>query len=99
MAYITVQITGGTIFVRSKICVVDTVVLQRRPGLYIIFYRLKKTSFFGADCCNNHNIINANKKIIIASNRANHIAVAISLKIIAFRHFFKIIWPHFTHAH
>ncbi len=35
----------------------NTVVLQSCLGPHVAFYRLKKTSLFGRDSCNNHTII------------------------------------------
>ncbi len=71
-------------------------VLQSCLGPHISFYRLKKTSVFGQDLCNNHynhfNIfLNENEfkdlKIIISSYIA--IPIAISVQIITIRYFFK----------
>lgn len=61
MACCKFQIAEGAIFL--VICVseycfkLNIVTLQRRPGLHIIFYKLKKTYLFGADPFKNQTII------------------------------------------
>ena len=66
--------------------------------LHITLYRLKKTSLFGTDSHKHHIIIilmffneneNNDVKSIIPSNIANHIAIAISFKLIAMRYFLQ----------
>ncbi len=86
----------------SKIVISSNIVLlQSCLGPHITLYRLKKTSLFLKDPCNNHTLIilksffieNEYKdfKIQISSYIAIHIAV--SVQIVAIRYFFKIVQP------
>ncbi len=82
-------------------CHLNSNAVQSCLGPHISFYRLKKTSVFAQDPCNNHTIIilisffNENEckdlKIIISSYIA--IEIAIVVQIIAIRCFFEIVQP------
>ncbi len=82
MAYCNFQTAKGAIFVKRKMCVkipLNIVVLQRCPGLHVIFFRLMyQISLFGTNPRKNHTLIilmffNENEndvKMIIPSNIA-----------------------------
>ena len=98
------SIAGLAIFIKDKMCVsnyhfkLNTVVLKRCPGLHITLDSLKKSSLFGTvppqkSHHKNFNAFSKNQEndIKIPSIITNHIATAISVKITAISHFFKII--------
>ncbi len=72
----------------------DIARLQSRPGLHIIFYRLKEASLFGRQPCKNQTIIISiclsmkeknDVNTIVHSSIANHIVIVVLLQIITIR--------------